>query len=351
MKLEEFDYELPPEKIAQRPVQERDSSRLLVLARKTKNISHCFFRDMPSLLEKGDVLVINDSRVMPGRLVGEKPTGGRCELTIVGKSREGLWECLVKTRKPGPGTEIFLPAGLTARIVKESGTSVRTSAKEGAPLWLLEIEGDLEAALQSEGLPPLPPYIKRTLGHDPAEDKIRYQTVYAGNGSSSAAPTAGLHFTPGLLERLAERGVTVARIRLDVGFGTFSPVRAEEIEDHVMHPESYQISGEAAETVNRARRDGGRVVAVGTTVTRTLEYSASPEGLVSPGAGETALFIYPGYRFKVVDAMITNFHMPKSTLIMLVSAFAGRDFVMESYKAALAEGYRFLSYGDAMLIH
>ena len=351
MRLEDFDYQLPQDRIAQHPLTPRDSSRLLVISRKTGSLDQALFRDLPRFLQPGDLIVVNDTRVKPLRLAGHKPTGARAEITLVKRLASGQWECLIKSRNLKPGAVINLDSGLSAEIVGGSESLVRITAEEGAPLWIVKFSGaDLEEALRTSGLPPLPPYIRRVPGQDAGEDRERYQTVYARQGAAAAAPTAGLHFTPGLLAALRERGVETAGLRLDVSYGSFAPVRVRNIEDHVMHPEPFELPEDTALAVARARERGGRVVAVGTTVVRVLEHCAADARTVRPAAGETGLFIFPGFSFKVVDAMITNFHMPRSTLLMLVSAFAGRELIMKAYQYALDSGFRFLSYGDATLI-
>lgn len=352
MKVDEFDYDLPTRHIAQNPLPQRDRSRLLVLCRDDRSMEEALFADLPRLLDPGDLIVVNDTRVAPFRLAGKKSTGGRVEITLTGRREDsGAWECLLRGRNIKPGMSINLGRGMRARVLGTSQEEVRVSAREGAPLWLVKFDGeDVESMLECEGLPPLPPYIRRSPGDDPTADHERYQTVYAREGAAAAAPTAGLHFTTGLIERLRSRGVELARVRLDVGWGTFAPVHSLEVTDHPLHSESYCLPEEAAAAVARARSGGSRVVAVGTTSVRVLEHCADSSGRVCPGAGETALFIYPGFSFRVVDAMVTNFHMPRSTLLMLVAAFAGKDFVLDAYAHALDKNFRFLSYGDAMLI-
>jgi S-adenosylmethionine:tRNA ribosyltransferase-isomerase len=352
MRTTDFDYRLPSRRIAQHPLPERDRSRLLIVEREKRRLEPARFKDLASRLEPGDLIVVNDVRVAPLRLAGNKATGGRAEITLTKRLGSGdLWECLIKARKPEPGMDIILPGGLRARVLGKSESTVRVSPGQGAPLWRVKIPGEgLEKTLERHGLIPLPPYIRRKHGDDPAPDRERYQTVYANHGEAAAAPTAGLHFTPRLIEELGDRGVEIARIRLDVSYGTFAPVRVENIDDHRMHPERFEVPAAAAEAVEKARSRGGRVVAVGTTAVRALEHLAREDATIKPGRGETSLFIRPGFRFRVVDAMVTNFHMPKSTLIMLVSAFAGRELILEAYKYALDRGFRFLSYGDAMLI-
>lgn len=341
MRLADFDFHLPAELIAQEPLAHRDGSRLLVASRKAEELWHHRFADLPELLQPGDVLVVNDSRVVPARLLGKKETtGGRVELLLVGPSGPGVWHCLgqaSKGLKTGAGIE--LDAGRRARIVEALSGGEYRVAFEG-----VETAADLMALLEVAGRLPLPPYIER---EPTQEDRQRYQTVYAAAGASVAAPTAGLHFTPQLLSRLEARGISLARVRLDVGPGTFMPVREDDLSRHRMHPERYVVSEEAAKVISQARREGRRIVAVGTTVVRVLE---SREGVVEPGEGETRLFIVPGFQFRVVDVLLTNFHLPKSTLLMLVSAFLGRERTLAAYRAAVENRYRFFSYGDAMLV-
>ncbi|GFN23194.1 tRNA preQ1(34) S-adenosylmethionine ribosyltransferase-isomerase QueA [Thermanaeromonas sp. C210] len=340
MRVEEFDYYLPPELIAQEPVEPRDSSRLLVLHRRDGRLEHRRFYDLPQYLEKGDILVLNDTRVIPARLFGRKAgTGGRVEVLLLSPLGGDRWETLVRPgRRVPPGTRLIFGQGeLEARVL--------STTDEGGRVLEFAYRGSWEDILARLGRVPLPPYIRREL-----PDPERYQTVYARHPGSAAAPTAGLHFTPRLLEKIREKGVEVASILLHVGLGTFRPVKEETVEKHRMHAEYYIVLPETAEAINKARARGGRVVAVGTTVVRTLETVATPEGRISPGEGYTDLFIYPGYSFKAVDCLITNFHLPRSTLLMLVSAFAGREKILQAYRVAVEEGYRFFSFGDAMLI-
>ncbi|CEP66162.1 S-adenosylmethionine:tRNA ribosyltransferase-isomerase, QueA [Moorella glycerini] len=341
MRLEEFDYDLPPELIAQTPAEPRDASRLLVLHRDRDYLEHRHFYDLPAYLHPGDVLVLNETRVIPARLWGRRAgTGARIEVLLLTQRDRDTWEALVRPGRRVPvGTEIIFGQGeLRARAMATTGTG-------GRVLQFSYREGPLEALLDRLGEMPLPPYIK-----EKPEDPGRYQTVYARVEGSAAAPTAGLHFTPRLLEQLREQGVKIVNLLLHVGLGTFRPVKVENIEEHQMHAEYYEVTPEAAAAINVARARGGRVVAVGTTVVRTLETVATDDGLIQPGSGWTDIFIYPGYRFKAIDCLITNFHLPKSTLIMLVSAFAGREKILAAYRTAVAEGYRFFSFGDAMLI-
>jgi len=339
-RLQDFDYELPPELIAQEPITPRDAARLMVVHRCDGRIEHRFFYELPALLRPQDVLVLNETRVVPTRLVGtRRDTGGRVELLLVRPRDERRWVALGRPgRRLRPGAEIVFGEGLpVARVVD----------RLGAGEYLVEVSdgGDWESILTRAGHVPLPPYIRR-----PLADPERYQTVYARIPGSVAAPTAGLHFTPRLLAALEERGVGLVRLLLHVGPGTFRPVRSEDIAAHRMEAEYYCVSEEAAAAINAASERGGRVVAVGTTTTRCLETAGGDDGRVRAESGWTDLFIYPGYRFKVVRALITNFHLPRSTLLMLVCAFAGRELILEAYREAVRERYRFYSFGDAMLI-
>lgn len=340
MRLSDFDFHLPDELIAQKPLEPRDSSRLLVLFRKTGAIRHRGFRDMADYLNPGDVLILNDTRVIPARLIGAKAaTGGQVELLLLKRLSIDRWETLVRPgRRVHEGTEIVFGNGELAAVGEES-------TEAGGRVVRFRFDGVFEEVLDRLGKMPLPPYITV-----PLDDPERYQTVYSRVRGSAAAPTAGLHFTTDFLEGLHTRGIKVAYITLHVGLGTFRPVQTEDIREHQMHSEYFEISEEAARTVCTARREGRRVVAVGTTCVRTLESVADPEGLIGSGSGWTDIFIYPGYRFKAVDAMVTNFHLPKSSLVMLVSAFAGREKVLAAYREAVEERYRFFSFGDAMLV-
>ena len=337
IRAEDFDYALPPDRIAQHPVEPRDHAGLMVLHRDSGKLEHRRFYEVVDYLRRGDVLVINETRVFPARLVGKRPSGGKVELLLVRPLGRDTWEALAKPgRKVRPGERLLFGEGkLTGEVVERTEDGKR----------VVRFSGDIET-LRNLGQVPLPPYIRRS---PIPEDRERYQTVYARVEGSVAAPTAGLHFTEELLERLREKGVEVVPIVLHVGPGTFRPVRGE-VSEHRMEAEYYEVSPRAAEVVNLARGKGGRVVAVGTTSVRTLETVADEEGRVRPGSGWTELFIYPPYRFRVVDALITNFHLPRSTLLMLVAAFAGRERVLEAYREAVRLGYRFYSYGDAMLI-
>lgn len=334
----DYDYVLPPELIAQEPVEPRDMSRLMVVRRASGELEHRRFRDLVEYLDPGDLLVLNDTRVLPARLVGRKATGGHVEVLLVKHLGGDRWEALAKpSRRLPPGTELTFGGRL--RVVLEGYGSAQTR------IVRLEADGDVWEALHAVGQVPLPPYIER-----PLADPERYQTVYARHEGSAAAPTAGLHFTEELFRRLDARGVRRAYVTLHVGIGTFRPVTVERVRDHVMHSEWYRVPPETAALVNETKAAGRRVVAVGTTSCRTLESAAAPDGTVTPGAGETSLFIYPGYRFRVIDALITNFHLPRSTLLMLVAAFAGKELTDRAYREAVERRYRFYSLGDAMLI-
>lgn len=340
MKVADFDYYLPPELIAQQPVYPRDSSRLLVLDRVSGRMEHRSFSDIVAYLEPGDVLVLNDTRVIPARLFGlKKDTGAKIEVLLLKRLSVHKWEVLVNPGKRlKEGAEITFGNGdLKAKVLERTDV--------GGRILEFEFEGVFEELLDKLGTMPLPPYIKERL-----EDKERYQTVYSRVEGSSAAPTAGLHFTTELLSQIQQMGVQVVYLLLHVGLGTFRPVKADTVEEHIMHSEFYQVDPEAAEKINEAKKAGGRIVAVGTTTVRTLETVAAPDGEIIPGSGWTDIFIYPGYQFKAVDVLLTNFHLPKSTLLMLVSAFAGSDKVKAAYSAAVENRYRFFSFGDAMLI-
>lgn len=347
MRLEDFDYDLPPELVAQEPVEPRDASRLLVVHRAAGRLEHRQFRDLPDYLHAGDVLVRNVTRVLRARLVGRRSGGGPAELLLLEPRPDGTWEALARpARRLRPGVRLRFdppaPGGSEALDV-----TVTESLGDGRVAVRVEAEGSVPALLEVFGRVPLPPYIRR-----PLADPGRYQTVYAAAPGSAAAPTAGLHFTPAVLERLAAQEVDVADLILHVGLGTFLPVREADLERHRLHAERYEVPPAVGGTVRRAREAGGRVVAVGTTVTRALEAAADPDrpGLVRPQTGRTELFIRPGHRWRVVDALLTNFHLPRSTLLMLVSAFAGRELVLEAYREAVRRRYRFYSFGDAMLL-
>ena len=339
MKKSDFYFDLPEELIAQTPIPERDHSRLLCLDKVSGAIEHGHFYDLPSHLRAGDCLVLNDSRVLPARLIGTRASGGSVELVLLRDLGQGRWECLSRPgRKTRPGAELSFGDGELKAVVEEvtqGGNRIVRFLYDGIFLEVLDRLGKM----------PLPPYIREEL-HDPE----RYQTVYSREPGSAAAPTAGLHFTPELLEKIRAMGVDIAYVTLHVGLGTFRPVKEEEIEDHPMHAEFCQISQETADKINAAKARGGRVIAVGTTSCRTLESFAREDGTLQPNSGWTDIFIYPGYRFKCIDALVTNFHLPESTLIMLVSALAGREKVLNAYQIAVAERYRFFSFGDAMFI-
>lgn len=338
LKKSDFYYDLPPELIAQTPAEPRDSSRLLVYHRDTKRIEHKIFRDILGYLKAGDVLVVNRTRVLPARLFAHTENGGRAEVLLLKRRSLDEWEVLVR-----PGKKCRVGAKLT--VNQELSLEVVSVTDSGERIVRFFYEGAFEDVLSRAGSMPLPPYI-----HEKLKDPERYQTVYSKENGSAAAPTAGLHFTPELLERIRAMGVEIAEVLLHVGLGTFRPVKEENVLDHKMHSEYYEVSEEAAEIVNRARREGRRIVAVGTTSVRTLETVADDAGMLRPCKGNTEIFLYPPYRFKCVDALITNFHLPESTLLMLVSAFCSREEVMEIYRTAVEERYRFFSFGDAMLI-
>ena len=340
MEVSEFDYELPKELIAQDPLADRSSSRLLVLNKNTGDIRHCHFRDIVDELLPEDCLVITNTKVIPARLMGAREgTGGAVEVLLLRREAGDVWETLVKPgKKARPGTRIVFGDGLlTGEVV--------SIEEEGNRRIKFTYDGIFEEILDRLGEMPLPPYITHRLA-----DASRYNTVYARFDGSAAAPTAGLHFTDELLEKIRGRGTKVAEVTLHVGLGTFRPVKADKVEEHHMHSEHYEVSRAAADLINSARAAGGRIIAVGTTSCRTLETVTGADGVVRPGSGETAIFIYPGYRFKAVDALITNFHLPKSTLMMLVSALAGRENIMHAYEEAIDMRYRFFSFGDAMFI-
>ena len=340
MDVKDFDYELPEELIAQDPLEDRSSSRLMVLDRKTGDVEHRHFRDILDYLNPGDCLVINNTKVIPARLYGAKEdTQAKIEVLLLKRKENDVWETLVKPgKKAKPGTRIVFGDGL---LVGE----VIDVVEEGNRLIQFHYDGIFEEILDQLGQMPLPPYITHQL-----QDKNRYQTVYAKYDGSAAAPTAGLHFTKELLSAVKEKGVDIAEVTLHVGLGTFRPVKVENVLDHHMHSEFYMVSAEAAEQINHAKESGHRVISVGTTSTRTLESAADESGRLKETSGWTEIFIYPGYQFKVIDAQNTNFHLPQSTLVMLVSALAGREHVLDAYKLDVQEKYRFFSFGDAMLI-
>ncbi len=340
MKVTDFDYELPEELIAQHPVEPRDTSRLMLLDKVTGEVSHrAHFYDIVDEVSDGDVLVFNDTKVIPARLYGQREgSGGKVEVLLLTPCGENRWECLVKPGKKCPiGQVIVFDERLKGTVIDKTSF--------GGRIVEFSCDGVFDDIIQEIGEMPLPPYI-----HEKLEDKDRYQTVYADKKGSAAAPTAGLHFTPELLEKLRAKGVTLAFLTLHVGLGTFRPVSAEDIEDHEMHSEYYVVTEETANIINKARRDGKRIIAVGTTSVRTLESATGDDGVLKAGHGWTNIFIYPGYTYKMVDALITNFHLPQSTLLMLISALAGREHCLAAYKEAVKEKYRFFSFGDAMFI-
>jgi S-adenosylmethionine:tRNA ribosyltransferase-isomerase len=341
MKIDDFDYPLPPELIAQYPPSDRETSRLMVLPLPAGEIEHRTFRDLPDFLRPGDLLVSNNTRVLPARLVGRKMTGGRCEMLLLPpwEPVRGEWQVLLRgAAKLRPGMRITFDQGIEAEIVDVTG---------GRGKVRFPGQTDLIGLLNRIGHVPLPPYIRR---EDEPLDRIRYQTVFAERNGSIAAPTAGLHFTPCLLEALREKGIGTATVTLHIGIGTFAPVKVEEVENHSMDPEWAEVSPETARAIARTKESGGRIIAVGTTAAKTLESFGDEEGRVAPGETFSSLFIRPPYRFRVIDGLVTNFHLPRSTLILLVSALTGRGRILDAYREAVRERYRFYSYGDAMLI-
>lgn len=340
MKTSDFYFDLPEELIAQDPLEDRSSSRLLVLNKKTGGIKHKVFKNIKEYLKPGDCLVLNNTKVIPARLIGEKEgTGAKIELLLLKRMEGDVWETLVKPgKKAKPGTRIVFGGGLLVGEITEV-------VEEGNRHVKFYYEGIFEEILDQLGQMPLPPYITHQL-----QDKNRYQTVYAKYEGSAAAPTAGLHFTQELLQELKDMGVEIASVTLHVGLGTFRPVKVDDVTQHHMHSEFYQVLPEEAEKINAAKREGRRVICVGTTSCRTIESAADENGVVQAGSGDTEIFIYPGYQFKVLDCLITNFHLPESTLLMLVSALAGKEHIMDAYNEAVKERYRFFSFGDAMFI-
>jgi S-adenosylmethionine:tRNA ribosyltransferase-isomerase len=341
--ISDFDYHLPEEQIAQHPADKRDASRLLVVDRKTGELEHRHFYDILEYLNPGDCLVMNNSKVIPARLFGVKEiTGAKVEFLLTKRIEDDLWEAMVRPGKKlhvGDRVSFGEDGDLSAEIIEHREGGTRTVR--------FEHEGDFHELLLRIGKIPLPPYIERESGD---EDRERYQTVYCKEEGSVAAPTAGLHFTEELIEKALQKGVKIAYVTLHVGIGTFRPVKCENIEDHKMHFEEYLIDEASAAIINEAKKAGGRIISVGTTSTRTVESAASEDGTVVPGCGSTDIFIYPGYHFKVIDSLITNFHLPKSTLLMLISTLYNREAILEAYREAVAQKYRFFSYGDAMLI-
>ena len=340
MKTSDFYYELPEELIAQDPLENRSDSRLMVLNRRTGEVSHHVFREIIDYLNPGDCLVINDTKVIPARLIGSKEeSGAKIEVLLLKRMENDVWETLVKPgKKMKPGARVSFGEGLLTGEVLDV-------VEDGNRLIQFQYEGIFEEILDQLGQMPLPPYIKHQL-----KERERYNTVYAIHEGSAAAPTAGLHFTEELLQKIREKGVEIAPLTLHVGLGTFRPVKVEELSEHHMHSEFYRIEEETAEKINRTKASGGRVICVGTTSCRTVEAAASEDGTLKACSGWTDIFIYPGYRFKVLDALITNFHLPESTLVMLVSALAGRENILNAYEEAVKEKYRFFSFGDAMFI-
>ncbi|SCP95111.1 tRNA preQ1(34) S-adenosylmethionine ribosyltransferase-isomerase QueA [Anaerobium acetethylicum] len=341
MNVKDFDFYLPLELIAQDPLEDRSSSRLLTLDKKTGEVEHHVFTDIIDYLNPGDCLVVNDTKVIPARLIGSKiGTEAKIEVLLLKRMENDIWECLVKPgKKARPGAEISFGDGLLTGTVMDV-------VEEGNRLIQFSYDGIFEEILDRLGQMPLPPYITHQL-----QDKNRYQTVYAKHEGSAAAPTAGLHFTPELMKKIEEKGVEIAYVTLHVGLGTFRPVKVDNILDHHMHSEFFSVEEAEAEKINKAKDQGRRVIGVGTTSCRTLESAAGQDNRLRAGSGWTEIFIYPGYEFKIIDGLVTNFHLPESTLLMLISALAGRENVMEAYKMAVAEKYRFFSFGDAMFIH
>lgn len=341
MNVKDFYFDLPQELIAQDPLEDRSASRLLVLDKETGEVTHRHFRDIKEYLKPGDCLVINDTKVIPARLLGtKKDTGAKIEVLLLKRREDDIWETLVKPgKKARPGAELEFGEGLLKATVVEV-------ADEGNRLIQFHYDGIFEEILDQLGQMPLPPYITHQL-----KDKNRYQTVYAKHQGSAAAPTAGLHFTKELLAEIKELGVEIAHVTLHVGLGTFRPVKTENVLDHHMHSEFYMVEESEAQKVNKAKTSGGRIICVGTTSCRTIESAAGEDGLLKAGSGWTEIFIYPGYQFKLLDCLITNFHLPESTLVMLVSALAGRERVLSAYGEAVKERYRFFSFGDAMFIY
>lgn len=340
MNVSDFYYDLPEELIAQTPIEKRDESRLMVLNRKNQSIEHKQFKDIIDYLEPGDCLVRNNTKVIPARLYGKKATGAKIEFLLLNQIEGDIWESIVRPgHKLKPGTEVEFGDG----ILKATVLDIMPG---GTRKVEFKYEGIFNEILDKIGLMPLPPYI-----HESLKDKDRYQTVYARYEGSAAAPTAGLHFTPELFEKLKQKGVEVANVTLHVGIGTFRPVKVENVEEHHMHSEHYYIKQEDVDKINNAKKNGKRVIAIGTTSCRVLETIADEKGMVKPTEGDTQIFIYPGYKFKCLDGLITNFHLPESTLIMLVSALAGKEYIMKAYNEAVKERYRFFSFGDAMFIN
>ena len=339
MEVKDFYYDLPEKLIAQTPLEKRDESRLMVLDRNKHTIEHKTFKDILDYLKPGDCIVRNNTKVLPARLYGKKETGANVEFLLLNRIKGDIWECIVRPgNKLHPGTKVIFGDGILKAEVLEV-------MEGGTRKVQFQYEGIFNEILDKIGLMPLPPYIHKEL-----KEKDRYQTVYAKYEGSAAAPTAGLHFTPDLLEKIKEKGIEIANVTLHVGIGTFRPVKVDKIEDHHMHSEHFYIKQEDVEKINKAKQNGNRIISVGTTSTRVLETIADENGLVKETEGDTQIFIYPGYKFKCIDGLVTNFHLPESTLLMLVSALAGKDYVMKAYEEAVKEKYRFFSFGDAMFI-
>ena len=339
MNVSDFYYDLPEELIAQTPIEKRDESRLMVLNRDKQTIEHKTFKDIIDYLEPGDCLVRNNTKVIPARLYGKKATGAKIEFLLLNRIEGDIWECIVRPgHKLKPGTEVEFGEGILRGTVLDIMPG-------GTRKVEFKYEGIFNEILDQIGLMPLPPYI-----HESLKDKDRYQTVYAKYDGSAAAPTAGLHFTPELFEKIKAKGIEVANVTLHVGIGTFRPVKVENVEEHHMHSEHFYIKQEDVDKINTAKKNGKRIIAIGTTSCRVLETIADENGMVKATEGDTQIFIYPGYKYKCLDGLVTNFHLPESTLIMLVSALAGRDYIMKAYNEAVKERYRFFSFGDAMLI-
>lgn len=343
MKLSDYDYDLPPELIAQEPLADRTASRMLMVDRPSGAITDRKFAELPMLLLRGDVLILNNTKVFPARLLGRSETGAQVEVFLVRKVESDFWEALARpARRLRKGKRIVFNDELSAEVVERKS--------DGSVVVRFEYAGSFDDVLDRVGKTPLPPYIKREQGGGPDDDRVRYQTVFAKHRGSIAAPTAGLHFTPNVIEAVKNEGVEVVEITLHVGYGTFEPVRVDDLKEHRVSAEIYEINVETAERLNAAKRDGRRMVAVGTTTTRALETSATRDGRFTAGRSTADLTIVPGYRFKAIDALLTNFHLPKSSLLVLVSTFAGHELIMKAYEHAVAGRYRFYSYGDCMLI-
>lgn len=343
MRVDDFDYYLPPELIAQQPSDKRDHSKMMIVDRANETIENKHFYDITNHLKEGDLLILNNTKVIPARIFGKKDTGANIEVFLTRNIEKNIWECLLKPQKR-------IQEGIKIKL--SENTSINVLSKEKENKWLIETPENFEEILNTIGNTPLPPYIKRKRENEfKSSDKNRYQTVYAKIPGAVAAPTAGLHFTPEIMEKLKEKGVKTAEVTLHVGLGTFKPVQCEKLEDHIMHAEYYSVSEETAEVINQQKKENKRVIAVGTTSIRTLETVAQENnGYIKPCEGWSKIFITPGYKFKAVDACITNFHLPKSTLIMLVSALASKDLIFKAYNEAIKENYRFYSYGDCMFI-